>query len=401
MHDDHTHSPPVSVTVPWSGKGHLYSEAEIDVVVEAMRNADGQTQGVYLKKFEKDLEVFHGTTGFYAMTSCTAALDIAAVLARLEPGDEVIIPAHTFAATAIPFCNQGVKVVWADIDPETFVVSVDQIEPLITEKTKVIVVVHLYGLVCDMGPILRLAKDRGVLVVEDAAQAIGAKYNGRAAGTLADFGCFSFHSHKNITTLGEGGALYVKDMELARKVRGLRHNGTRPYEDQGRQYWIPAMSNIEEDLPNVWPRNYCLGEAQCALGSQLITRLTEMNEQRRKNALFLRDAFADIAEIGLQRVDSLEQHSFHLFPVRCVPGTAFRDKLIDTLFYKYGIKSVVQYYPLYRYPLFYKKGHGSANCPETDKFFDEMISLPFHHHLSPEQLAMLADTVVRAVKELS
>ena len=147
-----------------------------------MLSADPMTQGRHQQEFEEKFRNICGANHAFAVSSCTAALELAALLCNLSENDEVILPAHTFAASAIPFARTGAKLVWADIDLNTRVVTAETIEPLITEKTKVLVVVHLYGLICDMDPIMALAKKHDLLVVEDAAQAIGVAYKGQMAG---------------------------------------------------------------------------------------------------------------------------------------------------------------------------------------------------------------------------
>ena len=273
-----------NVVVPWSGRGPNYTEDEIATVVAAMRDADPQTQGRYQAEFEQRFGAYVGSPHAFAMSSCTAALELAAVLCRLQPGDEVISPAHTFAATVIPFARTGASLRWADIDPDTRVVTAETIRPLIGPRTKVVIVVHLYGLVCDMDPILDLAREHQIVVVEDAAQALGAKYKGRQAGSIGDIGCFSFHTHKNITTLGEGGMLVLRSAKSAEAVPGLRHNGMRGYEGDRSRYWVPAMSNVDFDIAGLWPYNFCIGEVQCALGSKMLERLDAINAERKKRA---------------------------------------------------------------------------------------------------------------------
>ena len=142
--------------IPWSGRGHAYTQREINIAVEAMQQADPQTQGRYLGEFEGKFGRYLGVKHAFATANCTKALDLAAVLTGLSPGDEVIIPAHTFCATAIPFGRTGAKIVWADIDPETLVITADTVQPLISQRTKIIVAVHLYGLMCDMEPLMEL-----------------------------------------------------------------------------------------------------------------------------------------------------------------------------------------------------------------------------------------------------
>ncbi len=388
--------------IPWSGRSVNYSDSEINVVVEAMKNADPLTQGKYQKEFEQLFSQYLGVKHSFAVSNCTVALELATILTRIGKADEVIIPAHTFCATAIPFARTGAKIVWADIDSETRVVSADTISRCLSNKTKVIVIVHLYGLMADMNPIIQLARKYNCLVVEDCAQAIGAEYKGKKAGSLGDFGCFSFHCQKNITTLGEGGMLTVNSDEKAGLVPGLRHNGVRPFNIDRERFWKPAMSNVDFDLDNLWPYNFCLGEVQCALGREILKTLDQMNEERRRRANKVKEALKRYPELSFQKVNSEKMHVYHLLSAR-YDGIKFgktNSDFIELMVYKYRIKTIVQYYPLYRYPLFIKAGFGKANCPNTDEFFDNMVSFPFHLWMTQKQLDYMIESIIKTLDEL-
>jgi perosamine synthetase len=390
---------PGDYIIDWSGRALDYSEEDIDAVVNAMRHADPLTQGRYQETFEEDLGRYLGAPHTFAVSSCTSALHIIARLCRLGKADEVIIPAHTFCATAIPFGSTGARLVWADIDPETFVVSSQSVEELITERTRVIVPVHLYGLMADMDPIMAIARDHDCLVVEDAAQALGAAYNGRTAGTIGNFGAFSFHGQKHITTLGEGGALAVRSRELASLVPGLRHNGVRPFEGQER-YWVPAMSNVDGDIDGTWPFNVCLGEAQCALGSALLRRLDAMNRIRTERAQKFKDAVKEYPELQFQVVPPRRTHAYHLLPARFMSQGATNHDFISEMAFRHKVKVIVQYCPLYRYPLFRKMGFGLADCPNTDLFYDNMVSFPFHLWMQDEDFEYLIASTIETLESL-
>jgi len=251
--------------------------------------------------------------------------------------------------------------------------------------------VHLYGLVCDMDPIMALAREHGILVVEDVAQAVGARNRGVVAGTIGDFGCFSFHTHKNITTLGEGGMLTVRSPEVAKLVPGLRHNGMRDYEGERPRYWVPAMSDVDFDVDGLWPYNFCIGEVQCALGAKMLERLDAINAERKARAERFIAAMADFPELAFQKVPDGCGHTWHLMAARYdgAGSGASRDDLIGLLAFSAGVKAVVQYCPLYRYPMFRKAGFGEANCPESDRFFDNMVSLPFQQWMPEEQFSLM------------
>ena len=198
------------MTINWSGRSHNYSNKDINYLVNIIKTADPLTQGKYLKEFEYVFSKYIKKKNVFAVSSAGAALEIISLLLNLKKGDEVIIPAHTYCASAIPFARQGAKIVWADIDFGTRVVDIKDIKKKISKKTKAIVVVHLYGYVCDFREIIEFCKKKKIKIIEDCAQSLGAEIRRKKAGTLGDFSCYSFHAQKNITTLGEGGMLYVK-----------------------------------------------------------------------------------------------------------------------------------------------------------------------------------------------
>lgn len=389
--------------INWSGRGHDYTDEDVAIVTEVMRSADPLTQGKYLKKFESDFSDFvGGGRPCFGVTNCAHSLELAAILSGIGKGDEVIIPAHTYCASAIPFARTGATIRWADINPETFLMSASTTEPLINRNTKAIVVVHLYGMIIpDITRISSLAKERGIILVEDCAQLLGATLGGRSGGTFGDLGCYSFHAQKNITTLGEGGMLTVRDSALAKKVPGLRHNGHVPFPNQA-EYWKPAMTNIAQDIPGVWPHNYSLGEVQAALGSSLLKRLPALTERRRARANRFRQAVKIFDELQFQAIVDPAAHSHHLMVARYDSPRrgVTRDDFIRTMFSEYGIKVIVQYYPLYRYDLFRSNGFGDANCPETDRFFDNMISIPAHIGMSDSDFDYLIDSTIATLKKI-
>lgn len=385
----------MSFRIPFAGRAHRYSDEELSVVLDVARDAIPLTQGRHLKAFEAAFCEYHGVTNAYAVCNATAALELAAQLCRFRPGDEVIIPSHTFTASAYPFIKKGARPVWADIDPVSRVVTAGTLEARITPRTRALVVVHLYGYGADMPSIMDLAERHNLLVIEDTAQALGVDIDGRKAGTFGDFGIFSFHSHKNITTLGEGGMLRVRDPRLAALVPMLRHNGHIPFPEPRSDYWIPAMGNV--DLPEIdgeilFPNNYCLGEVECALGVKLLDRLSIINEEKRHAALRFIDALGDCPELDFHRV-SEGRHNYHLLAARVANG--WRDMFIRRMASVHGIQCVVQYCPLNRYPFYQKLGYGMADCPVADDFFDNMVSFPFQHML----LAAEREELVQAARE--
>lgn len=402
----------MDIKVNFSGRALRYTEEEIAVVVDAMRNAETLTQGKHMQQFQEKFADYQGVPrgSCFVTMNGVSALEMSAQLCLFKPGDEVIIPSHTFTASAYPYAKKGARIVWADIDPETRLVTAESIARVLTPRTRAIVVVHLYGYVTDMPAIMKLARERNILVIEDAAQSIGADVDGIKSGAFGDMAIFSFHSHKNLTTLGEGGMLYVRDPKLAALVPALRHNGHCAFAYEREDYWKPAMGNV--DMPTLggageamlWPNNYCLGEIECALGAKMLERIDSINAEKRARALRFIDALADFPELVFHRVDST-RHNYHLLVARVRTGkgqeadTQLRDHLIRTLFNEKGVKCVVQYIPLDRYDFYKRIGLGEAQCPHADSFYDSMISFPFQHWLTDEEfdymLAAVRDVLAR------
>jgi len=375
--------------IHFSGRAHSYLDEEIEVVVKAMREADPLTQGKYKEQFEKKFAEYIGVEHCFSVCNATAGLELAAQLCQFENGQEIVVPSHTFTASVYPFIKHGARLVWADIDLKTRVVTAETIKERLSQKTKAILVVHLYGYCADMPSIMALAEERGIIVIEDVAQALGTELNGTKAGSFGNMGIFSFHSHKNISTMGEGGMIVVKDSKLAKIIPQMRHNGHCSFDFQRQEYWIPAMGNV--DFPqlngkNLWPSNFCLGEVECALGIRMLDRIDQINEEKRKRALYFIDALSEFCEMEFHRVES-KRHNYHLLVARLTNGK--RNDFIHKMANDKKIQCIVQYYPLNRYAFYKKLGLGHADCPNTDLFYDNMVSFPFHHWLSEEALAYM------------
>ncbi len=381
---------------------HPYTQAEIGAVVDVMRNAEGQTQGKYLEQFEKDFARFVGAKHAFGVSNCTNALKLSAIFCNIKPGDEVIVPAYTYCATAIPFGDLGAKIVWADIHPDTWTIDPEDIERKITPNTKAIVVVHLLGIPCDMKKIMKIAQKYQLKVVEDCAQALDCRIDGQHVGTFGDFGCYSFHAAKTMTTLGEGGMLVVKDDAVAESVPGVRHNGLCAFEGERERYWVPAMSNVDEFWKGQWPQNFCIGEAQCALGSEQLKSIIPNNEILIEQDRKIREGLKNVPEISFPKIPEGGRYVVHQY-IMHFDGSAFgknRNDLLDLVTGKYGVRCIVQYYPLYRYPLFQKLGAGEHDCPVLEKWWDNSFSFPWWCGIDDESLTIMIEAVKGAVKDL-
>jgi len=383
--------------IPFIGRAHKYTKEEQDIVIEAMNSAIPLTQGKYQQAFEEKFSDYIGADYSFAINNATAGLELSAQMCQFKEGDEFICPSHTFTASAYPFIKKGGTPVWADIDIETRVVNLETIKRCVTQKTKAIVVVHLYGLIIpEIKQIANFCKENNILLIEDVAQAMGTEIDGKKAGTFGDFGVFSFHSHKNMTTLGEGGMLVVQDKKYADIIPMLRHNGHCGWEFERANYWIPAMGNV--DLPKLdgeflMPNNYCLGEVECALGIKLLDRIDIINNQKRNRAIKFIDELSEYRLLEFHREDSI-RHNYHLLVAEV--KDAKRDIFMKKMSEEKSIQCVVQYYPLNRYDFYKKLGFDNANCPNTDKVFNNMVSFPFHHMMSDEDF----EYILKSTKEV-
>ena len=388
--------------IPFSGVGYKYSPDEINVVAQAMGSIKTLTQGEYQAEFERNFCKFSKTKFSFATSSAAAAIELASILFKVKQGDEIIIPAHTYAASAYPFARRGGKIIWADIDESEFISQEKEILRLVTEKTKVIVLVHLYGLPVETKNIIEFAKKNGIYILEDCAQSIGASIKGVRVGSNADVAVYSFQSHKNISTLGEGGMLTTNNDSWAQLVPGLRHNGHRPFVKDPDMYWSPAMSDVDFDIPDVWPHNFCLGEVQCALGNYLLSKVEDINTKRRERYYYAVENTIDLDEIQWQTVHSHKTSSHHLLPFKynSLEYKKGADKIFSNLSTRYSIFPAKQYYPLYRYGLFFRSGNGEANVPITDEFYDNMVSLPFHHWMSDSDFEYMINSLRSVILEL-
>ena len=387
--------------IDWPNRGHGYTQEEIDAVVKVMQGrGEPLTNGTNVRLFEKEFSQFVGSREAFALMSCAHALDITAMLADIQSGDEVIIPAHTYCATALAFLRRGAVIRWGDIDPDSLTMTLDSVKALVTKKTKAIVLVHLYGLLSPhTRDLAQYARNNGLILIEDCAQSFGARLDGQHCGTFGDIGCFSFHAQKNLTTLGEGGMLIVKDSKLAAKVPGLRLNGHAPFTAQD-EYWLPAMTNVAQDIQGIWPMKSTMTEAQAVVGRLVLKRVDSLTGRRRTRGMMFRKAMESYPELRFQAIHQEEAHSHHLLPARYEGKGKSRDDLIRILSGQYGIKAIVQYYPLNRYELFSKNGLGSADVPNTDAFFDNMISFPFSDEIDDEKFNYLMDSVRESLDKL-
>jgi perosamine synthetase len=318
-------------------------------------------QGKRVKHFEEKFAEYIGVDHAVAVTNGTVALDIALKALNVCPGDEVITSAFSFIGSSNCILFQNAKPVFADIDPKTFNIDPSDVAEKITAKTKAIIPVHLFGQPAYMDALKEIAKDKGIFLVEDAAQAHGAEYKGQKAGSIGDIGCFSFYATKNMT-VGEGGMITTNDAELAKTVRLLRNHGeTRKYHHEILGY------------------NYRMTEFCAAIGLTQLKELDEFNNQRRVNAKLLSNGIRKLNGLTAPCVDKGVKHVFHQYVVKVEKSYPLnRNELAEALTEK-GVGVAVHYpIPIYRQPLYQKLDYKKTRCPVTEKVCKQVLSLPVH-----------------------
>ena len=297
------------------------TEAEINSVLEPLQSG-WLVQGPKVREFEEKWSAFTSSAQSIAVTSCTSGLHLSLAASGFGPGDEAIVPAFTWISTANVVEHLGGKVVFCDIDLKTFNIDVDQIESKITDRTKAIFPVHLFGLSADMDPILDLARKYNLFVVEDAACGFGSKYKGKHVGTLGDTGCFSFHPRKAITT-GEGGMVTTNDSNLAEKIRRLRDHGAAMTDLQRH---LGARPYLLADHPDAG-YNQRMTDLQGALGSAQMDRAKEIVSERQNLAQRYDDAFAALNWLRTPFKHSDYEHGYQSYPCLFMPKEVTPDKI--------------------------------------------------------------------------
>ena len=360
------------------------SSEEIELVVETIKSG-WLTTGPKVGEFEKELCTYlQSDSKLYAvgLNSCTSALFLALVALDVKAGDEVIVPTWTFAATAQVVEWIGAKVVLCDIDEKTLNIDVNKAKKLITNKTKVIMPVHIAGYPCDMEKLSILAKENNLKIIEDAAHAIGTSYNGTKIGNFADITCFSFYATKNLA-MGEGGAAVSKNEELIEKIRKLSYFGInkeafKRYEKAGKWAYDIEEMGYKCNLDSI----------HAALGLIQLKKLDSMNSRRREIAKYYRK---NLSKLVVCTYDSSEHyHTYHLFPIR-LPEKINRDEFIENLKEK-NIGSSVHFMPLHLHT-FYKSIFNNLDFPIANSTFNNIVSIPMCSAMNDEEVEYVVETI--------
>jgi len=365
---------------PFTGKEYEY-------IRQAVENRRICGDGEFNKKCSRWLKEKTDSKKTFMTTSCTHALEMAAILCDIQPGDEVIMPSFTFVSTADAFVMRGARIVFVDIRPDTMNIDETKIEAAITPQTKVIVPVHYAGVGCEMDTIMEIAHRHHLQVVEDAAQGMMATYKGKALGAIGDFGCYSFHETKNYS-MGEGGALLLQREEDIEKAEIIREKGTdrsKFFRGQVDKYtWVEAGSS------------YLPSELNAAYLWAQLEKADEINQYRLRLWNVYNQAFQDLREKGcieLPYIPKECEHNAHMYYIK-VKDLRERTELIEYLKGK-GVCAVFHYVPLHSSPAGQRFGRFDGEDEYTTRESDRLIRLPMFLGLSEEQQAV----VIEAVKQ--
>ncbi|MDR4931307.1 dTDP-4-amino-4,6-dideoxygalactose transaminase [Segatella bryantii] len=360
------------------------SGRELKYIEEVCHSTTMSGNGQFTKKCHTFFEEKYGFKKCLLATSGTDALEMCAMLCNLKPGDEVIVPSYTFVSTALAFLREGAKVVFADSSAENPNMEVEQIEPLINEKTKVIAVVHYAGVACDMDAIMALAEKHNLLVVEDAAHCIDSFYKGRPLGSIGHLGAFSFHETKNISS-GEGGMCVINDERFVRRAEIIWEKGTNRaefYRGMVNKYgWVDMGSSF---LPSEFNAAY------------LWAQLEQLDDIQGKRKHIWNRYYEGLNgkignEVKLPYIPEYATNNAHMFYLLC-PSLEYRTALMKFL-KENDVQTTFHYLPLHS-SQFYKDKHDGRELPNCDRYADTLVRLPLFYELSDMEIDKIVKLIV-------
>jgi len=360
------------------------SENDKANVLKSLKNR-WLTNGPFLSKFESNFKHYVNSKYALGVGSATHALHLAIRTLGIGPGDEVIVPTFTFAASANSVLYCGAKVILVDIDPETFTISIDSIQKHISKKTKAIIPVHYGGQSCDMDKLTSLAKSKNLFVVEDCAHALGSKFGKLMCGTIGEMGCFSFYPTKVITT-GEGGMITTNKNTYYKKMKQLRSQGMDISPNQREK-----LLKWKYDIVDLG-YNYRLDEIRSSLGVSQLNRINKINSMRIKIAKEYNKLLKNTKGISLPVVKSNRNHIFHLYSIKIEKEYHLtRDELFVKLSKK-NIGTSVQYFPLHLMS-YNKNKYTKSNFPNANKIKDQILCLPIFPTMTQKQIEYVASNL--------
>jgi len=365
------------------------SGKELYYIAQSVLGGHTSGDGPFTKKCQKLFEDVFSARKVLLTTSCTSALEMAAMLCEFQSGDEVIFPSYTFVSTVNAFVLRGVKPVFVDIRADTKNMDESLIEQAITERTKAIVPVHYAGIACEMDAIIKIAQKHGLFVIEDAAQGVNARYKGQFLGTLGDFGVYSFHETKNYIC-GEGGALVINNIEFSERAEILREKGTNRsqfFRGQVDKYtWVDIGSSY---VPSDLLAAFLYGQLE---------HMEDINRQRKFIYELYYEALTPLFDkglIGLPVIPAYCESNYHMFYI-LLRDVQQRTDLIAHL-KQNNIQAVFHYVPLHSSPMGEHFGYRSGMFPVTENVSDRLLRLPFYYELSMEDIGTITKRIIHFI----
>lgn len=401
--------------VPYLPVGTIFSEDEISAITRVLLSGQKLSCGTERDAFEREFAAYVGVPNALSLTNCTVALEFATYMLHLRPGDEIIAATQTYQANVTPLLTLPVKVRFCDVDDNTLNISPAAFESLVSDRTRALFLVHYGGTPVDMDPIMKIAQARGISVIEDCAHALGAKYRGRGLGGIGDFGCWSFQSYKNISTLGEGGMLTLKDESYAQVAARIR--AIEPDADfvPGVEQELGGLPHPEDDVERHAKNAYLdrcvevrhpgtnstLCEPAAAVGRVQLQRLDELVARRRAIAARLDDGLGKIAGLRVQQRTEGVQSAHHLYTCFLDPATGIDRDTFSRKLVARGIEVQLRYFPVHLLPEWRRLGHGLGECPVAERiWFHEQINLPIYPQLADWQIEFMIEQVASVMLEL-
>jgi dTDP-4-amino-4,6-dideoxygalactose transaminase len=378
--------------------GSIYGEEEKAAVLQVIE-ANAPSCGARVQEFEQVFAGYCGSQYGLAVSSATGGLSLALIAAGVGPGDEVITTPISWISTANAAAALGAKVVFADVDECTLNIDPKSVAEKITDRTKVILPVHLYGQCCDMDALNTLARPCKIVVVEDAAHAAGAEYKGCKAGNLGDIGVFSFHQQKNMVTLGEGGMITTSRKDLFESMLSHRSLCCRTYDPKGKylsideknqpmgkRYWHLDFDDIGF--------NYRMTEVQAAVGLIQLCKLESMNARRIEIAAKYTAGLRGIKGLRLPSVPSYIKHVFHVYLLLLESDFRLsKEDFMWDLYTKKQIKAWSHYMPIHLTKAYRRLGHREGECPVAEAAFERYVSIPIHPRMTEESIQYVVDSI--------
>ncbi len=343
----------------------MYMDEEIKKEVLKVLDSGNYINGPNLKDFEESFKKYLGVKNAIGVSSGTAALFLAYNELNLQPGDEVIVPSHTFIATVSPLAFFKAKPIFVDIDPETYCMNVDEVKKKINKKTKCITPVHLYGHPVDMDPLVEVAKEKNIKIVEDCAQAHGTEYKGKKTGNFGDISIYSFFPSKTMTVGGDGGMIVTNNDEYGKILRLRRDHG--------------RTSKYQNDNLGL---NFRLSELQAAIGKVQLKHLSEFVEKRRSIVKFYNEFLSQYPSIKIPVERKWAKHSYYVYTIQMEN----RDKFCDYFSSKKIGTGIYYPIPVHKQPIIEKIYGKQPKLPITEDVVNKIVSLPLSPQLTTEEL---------------